>query len=536
MSTPSSSTSPSSSTVVGEEDITTSTQKKKQKLEEDEKELTEEDLNQQRQWLFDTMLKISLNNNIKLKEVDLALLLKLELPNCGITTLPDCLPTVCPNLSILFCPKNKFVEVPALIGQCLKLQMISFKECYTIQTIHPNSLQQQLRWLILTGNKIKVIPKTISRCIKLQKLMLSGNLLEELPEQEMINLQNLELIRLSCNQLQQPPILFLTKLKNLKWCAFAGNPFLITMKMKTAVTTTSTTSTKEEEQQLLPSLPILEDPILEDDSWPILGMGAGGVTRKVTWKNNTVVAVKTFAGELTSDGSPQDEKDISILVSSSASSSSSTKNENEKESALIEILGETKMNGALVMEYLDNYTALAGPPNFETCSRDVYSDIANNNNSMNNNKTFAWKIVIDTLRVLSKLHNLGICHADFYAHNILIQLETNQVKLSDFGAAFRYRYNDANDGNDDTNDNENENRKEFGQLVEIIELRAYGVLVTELHHLTMIGDNGNDNDNDTSNNHSPQWKELLEELQKPNTTTFDILVEKFIVNVNVKQN
>ncbi|OEU09838.1 hypothetical protein FRACYDRAFT_271278, partial [Fragilariopsis cylindrus CCMP1102] len=220
--------------------------------------------------------------------------------------------------------------------------MISFKECYTIKTIHPNSLQKQLRWLILTGNKIKVIPKTISRCIKLQKLMLSGNLLEELPEQEMINLQKLELIRLACNQLQQPPILLLTQLKNLKWCAFAGNPFLITMKMrmnnmKTVVTTTSTTTSKEEEQQYLPSLPVLEDPILDDDSWPILGRGAGGVTRKVTWKNNTVVAVKTFAGELTSDGSPQDEKDISILVSASSASSSSTKNGNEKESALIEI-------------------------------------------------------------------------------------------------------------------------------------------------------------------------------------------------------
>ena len=159
MSTPSPS---SSSTVVGE-DITTQTQKKKQKLE-DEKELTE-DLNQQRQWLFDTMLQISLNNNIKQKEVDLSLLLKLDLPNCGIKTLPECLPKLCPNLSILFLSKNKFVEVPAIVGSCLKLQMISFKECYTIKTIHPNSLQKQLRWLILTGNKIKVIPSTISRCV-----------------------------------------------------------------------------------------------------------------------------------------------------------------------------------------------------------------------------------------------------------------------------------------------------------------------------------------------------------------------------------
>jgi len=324
--------------------------------------------------------------------------------------------------------------------------------------------------------------------------------------------------------------------------AFAGNPFLYNMKMKNVNTSSASVVTKEFEQLL----PVLDDPILDDDSWPILGQGAGGVTRKVTWNNNNnnnnnnthkIVAVKTFAGELTSDGSPQDEKDISKLVSTSASSSSSTTSTatatatataEKKESALIEILGETKINGALVMEYLDNYKALADPPNFDTCSRDVYSSDDDITNSLTkSNAIFAWKIVIDTLRVLSKLHNLGICHADFYAHNILIQLETNQVKLSDFGAAFRYRYN--NNNNND-NDNDNYDNNEFGQLVQIIELRAYAVLVTELYNLTMNNsNNSNDNDNNNNNHSSPQWKELLEELQKPNITTFDALVEKFIV-------
>jgi Leucine-rich repeat (LRR) protein len=192
--------STSSSTVVGGD----YNEEKDQQLEED----------QQRQWLLDTIATTrGLNNN----NIDLSLLIKLDLPNCGIKTLPSCLPNICPNLSILFLSKNNFLEVPAVIGQCLKLQMISFKECYTIESIHPESLQKQLRWLILTGNKIKFIPSTISRCTKLQKLMLSGNLLECLPEQSMLKLHNLELIRLACNQLTDPPIILLQNLQNLKW-------------------------------------------------------------------------------------------------------------------------------------------------------------------------------------------------------------------------------------------------------------------------------------------------------------------------------
>ena len=77
--------------------------------------------------------------------------------------------------------------------------MISFKE-NGMKTIHPEALQPQLRWLILTGNSICQIPETIGRCHKLQKLMLSGNQLTALPN-SIDKLTNLELIRLACNQL-----------------------------------------------------------------------------------------------------------------------------------------------------------------------------------------------------------------------------------------------------------------------------------------------------------------------------------------------
>ena len=79
--------------------------------------------------------------------------------------------------------------------------MVSFKE-NGMTSIHPDALQPQLRWLILTGNSIAEIPETIGRCGKLQKLMLSGNSLNSLPK-SMDQLGNLELVRLACNNLQE---------------------------------------------------------------------------------------------------------------------------------------------------------------------------------------------------------------------------------------------------------------------------------------------------------------------------------------------
>jgi len=482
----------------------------------------EVELERQRQWLLLRIITPTPSNGVTTTVIDLSSLVKLDLPNCKLTSLPTYLPQICPQLSILFVPKNKFTEVPGIIGQCLQLQMVSFKECYTIESISPNALQKQLRWLILTGNKISKIPNEISRCMKLQKLMLSGNLLRTLPELELSKLTKLELIRVACNQLQQPPILLLQNCPQLKWIGLAGNPFLTKMKVnyyRKINMNNNVSLSAEEGEEIHDLLPILDDPALDDESWPILGKGAGGVTRKVTWNNNNnnrIVAVKTFAGELTSDGSPQDEKDISILVSTSANTSCATLND-ERESALIEIIGETKKGGALVMEYLDNYRAVANPPSFSSCSRDVYSEddidallFISLSTTTSTSTAFSWKIVIDTLRVLYRLHKLGLCHADFYAHNILIQPTFQHVKVSDFGAAFRYRYNNNNSNN-------NKNEKEFGRLVEIIEVRAYSVFVTELYNLTAKS-------SDDGMQHP--WKKLIKESHKPDAT-FGGLFEKF---------
>jgi hypothetical protein len=423
---------------------------------------------------------------------DVSMLRKLDLPNCQLTSLPENLAELLPQLEILFCPQNQFSEVPEVIGQCRKLRMVSFRECQ-IRTIPPEALQPQLQWLILTGNQLQSIPETMGRCVRMQKLMLSGNRLHTpLPPDVVSKLQNLELIRLACNQFTEPPTAMLQLLPNLRWAALASNPFLNNNNNNSNISSSS--------------LPILDDPVLEDVQWPILGQGAGGVTRKVTY-NNQPVAVKTFVGQLTSDGSPQDEKAISVQAATSL----------PEEHALIQLLGETKQQGALVMEYLQDYHALAGPPSFETCSRDVYPP----NIAQLVSPDFAWNIVLTMLRVLSKLHGLGICHADFYAHNILICPSAQTVKLSDFGAAFVY-----------------DTHSDYGKAVHRVELRAYTVLVQELYDLCVpkkksvaVIDANAENDQEHHDPHHSSilhpWTMLLEECQKPEMCFAD-LVNQFL--------
>mmetsp|Transcript_12588 Transcript_12588/g.30475 ORF Transcript_12588/g.30475 Transcript_12588/m.30475 type:complete len:540 (+) Transcript_12588:150-1769(+) len=469
-----------------------------------------------RSWIFEKAPTI-MGGLTTPKKQDLSLLTKLDLPNCNLTSFPESFHLAVPNLSILFCPKNKFSEIPAEIGLCPKLQMVSFKECHTITSIHPDALQPQLRWLILTGNLISNIPDTISRCTKLQKWMLSGNKLTSLPTREVMrSLTNLELVRLACNDLTEPPTSLL-KLPNLRWAAFASNPFLPHSSNNNNATTTN--ADVDVDESVDSKLQILDDPSLEDTSWPVLGQGAGGVTRKVSgWTTTSSsrkrkhvsggdekdededdkteesvavdVAAKMYAGELTSDGSPQDEKMIATRLATAF----------PDEPAMIHVYGETKTKGGLVMEFLEGYEALAGPPSFDTCSRDVY-DLTDHCKLLLMTPSYCWKIATSMLRVLTELHKLGICHGDFYAHNILIKPSTQDVKLSDFGAAFCYHKDEP-----------------YGKFIERTEVRSFEVLVNELYTNYVVGQNEGDN---------KKWQMLMKECEKDDAT-FESLCKQFV--------
>ncbi|CAB9524604.1 leucine rich repeat [Seminavis robusta] len=387
----------------------------------------------------DEIQKLLSLRNIPSDIADLTALTKLDLPDCKLTSLPSSLPDALPNLSILFLSKNEFTEVPPVIGACKNLQMVAFKG-NKLKSIHPDALQPQMRWLILTDNQIEFLPDTIGRCTKLQKFMLSGNHLTQLPD-AISKCTNLELIRLSSNRLEKPPMKLL-ELPNLCWVAVSGNPFIQNAPLAA--------------EAMKLKLPTIDD--IPEGEGEVLGKGAGGITRKVTRSsNNQVVAVKTYVGAMTSDGSPEEERRMALTVA----------NKVPDNDFLIALRGETKESGSLVMEYLDNYHALAGPPSLESCSRDVYScphDYMA--------ETQAVSMVTGLFDVLTQLHAHGICHGDFYAHNILVcKDDRNKVKLSDFGAAFFY---------DSTAD--------YGRMLQRTELRAFGHFAKEVQELFVKSD------------------------------------------------
>eukprot|EP00547_Thalassionema_nitzschioides_P004366 CAMPEP_0194216942 /NCGR_PEP_ID=MMETSP0156-20130528/20051_1 /TAXON_ID=33649 /ORGANISM="Thalassionema nitzschioides, Strain L26-B" /LENGTH=439 /DNA_ID=CAMNT_0038945833 /DNA_START=83 /DNA_END=1402 /DNA_ORIENTATION=- len=365
-----------------------------------------------------------------INKTSLEALTKLNLPSCGISSLPSNLHAYIPNLSILFCPNNHFKELPPVIGLCPKLQMVSFKSNGML-SIHPDALKPQLRWLILTDNSLTTIPSEIGRLPLLQKLMLSGNQLKEIPV-EISSCRNLELTRLASNKLTSPPMSLL-ELPNLAWVGLSANPFL------------SEITAKQEEEGLFSSLPVLNDPILEsEDDGNVLGSGASGIIRKVLF-NDQEVAVKTYVGQMTSDGSPDQERLLSLAAST------------VKSPFLIQLIGQTPHKKSLVMELLENFQALAGPPSMESCSRDVYP------NDYSLTAEDGMHLVSGLLQVMMQLHARGIMHGDFYGHNILISDCAKKVKLSDFGAGFFY-----------------DPKEKYGACLEQIEVRAFGILVGEV--------------------------------------------------------
>jgi Protein kinase domain/Leucine rich repeat len=395
-------------------------------------------------------------------------IVKLDLSGQGLSTLPNGMDRALPNLSILFLSNNAFTQMPAVIGSLPSLQMVALKS-NGLTTIHPDALQSQLRWLILTDNQLTEIPDTIGRCTVLQKCMLSGNLLTGLPP-SVDRLQQLELIRLACNRLTDAPTNLL-QLPAMKWIALGDNPFFDRFIANHSENATKTNS-----------IPQINDLDLQAvASGRVLGTGASGTTFAVDYHGQTV-AVKKYhtsdSNHVTSDGLPASERAIALLAAAASSSSSSSTTHNIP-AALIRVLGECSTTQSLVMEYLDNFVAMARPPNFETCSRDVYPTNETENDDDNDNDdaetlTLSWNeasnLIALLLEALAHLHRLGIAHGDLYGHNILIQRDNHfQVRLSDFGAAFRYP-----------------TQSEYGRRIQAIELRAMAVLVQEVatHLLT----------------------------------------------------
>jgi hypothetical protein len=350
----------------------------------------------------------------------------LNLSGNVLSSLPDDLHRL-PHLRVLFCSDNLFTELPVCLGQCAKLSMIGFK-ANQISHVPAAALPPQLRWLILTDNRISQLPDELGQRPLLQKLMLAGNQLAHLPE-SLAQCTNLELIRIASNHLTHLPA-WLLALPSLTWLAYAGNP----VEMAEEVAPDDTT----------PNIPWSELEMAE-----VLGEGASGVIRKALWTPSAQpVAVKLYKGTITSDGSPLHEMQACIAAGLHPN--------------LIKVegrvVGHPEAQAALVMDLIDpSYRNLAALPSLASCTRDIYEPTTR----------FSLEVALHMAQgiasVAAHLHRHGITHGDLYGHNILWN-EVGDCLLGDFGAASFHATADTLQT----------------RALQRIEVRAFGVLLGEL--------------------------------------------------------
>lgn len=350
----------------------------------------------------------------------------LNLSGNALRSLPDDLHRL-PHLRVLFCSDNAFTELPACLGQCQQLSMVGFK-ANQIEQVPAAALPPQLRWLILTDNRLSHLPDELGERPLLQKLMLAGNRLEQLPA-SLAQCHNLELLRIAANRLTQLPQWLLT-LPRLTWLAYAGNP------VESAVELAIDNNTA--------NIPWAELELAE-----VLGEGASGVIRKALRKpSNEPVAVKLYKGTITSDGSPLHEMQACIAAGLHPN--------------LIKVqgrvIGHPDDQAALVMDLIDpSYRNLAGLPSLASCTRDIYDHASRFSVAV------ALRMARGIASVAAHLHRHGITHGDLYGHNILWNAGGDCL-LGDFGAASFHATADTLET----------------RALQRIEVRAFGVLLEEL--------------------------------------------------------
>jgi hypothetical protein len=328
------------------------------------------------------------------------------------------------KLKIAFFSDNLFTEYPEVLADCPLLEMVGFK-ANRIHYISEKAISKNIRWLILTNNKISQLPKSIGNCYRLQKVALAGNQLSELPD-EMASCKNMELLRISANNIKVLPHWLMT-LPKLSWLAYSDNPC----------------SEAQQSNQSLKEISWSDLELKEQ-----LGEGASGIISKAIFKpQQKEVAVKVFKGEVTSDGLPLSEMNACALAG----------NHHSLVSLLGKIINHPQQKEGLVFELIPNtFRNLGKPPSFISCTRDVFDE------GTQFTKKEIFNTLLNTASVLEQLHSKGIMHGDFYAHNLMIDSKAN-VLLGDFGAATLYDLNSID-----------------AIFHEQIDVRAFGCLIDDL--------------------------------------------------------
>ncbi|MBP6897121.1 MAG: serine/threonine-protein kinase [Pseudacidovorax sp.] len=351
--------------------------------------------------------------------------------NC-LNTLPDDLHRL-HRLRVLFASSNRFTELPTALGTCPQLEMVGFKG-NRIAHVPAEALPTRLRWLILTDNDLAELPAELGRRPRLQKLMLAGNRLAALPD--LRQCQALELLRLAANRFGALPG-WLAELPALSWLAVGGNAF--------------NAAVEDAARHGLASDAIDWSALHMGE---LLGEGASGRIHAGMLGEGAAarpVAIKLFKGEVTSDGWPLTEMAASLAAGTHP--------------RLIPVLGRLQghpeaTQGLVMARIAPHYRTLAGPPSFDSCTRDVYPA------DLQLTVDVALRIAADVASALAHLHARGLVHGDLYAHNLLWRPDAPAGEatalLGDFGAAAF-----APEG-------------ALSEALRHMDVRAFGVLLSEL--------------------------------------------------------
>ncbi|KAK7942657.1 uncharacterized protein PG986_011770 [Apiospora aurea] len=340
-----------------------------------------------------------------------ASLVQLDLSGTGLFSLPADFAQLT-SLKVLFLSACNFTVFPAVLAQCPALEMVAFRG-NGMRSVPEDALPPQLRWLILTGNEIGALPRSIGKCARLQKCMLSGNRLTGLPE-EMRDCTKLGLLRLSANRIRQLPG-WLYEMPELAFLSIAGNPCTGSELAGSEASHVVEKGDKEEEEGLL------KIPWSSLSVHFLLGEGASGIISKGTFTlpNGTAqdAAVKIFKGSVTSDGTPLDEMRACMRAACHP-------NLIDTQGRIIDHPDGPGKKG-LVMELIPpTYRTLGLPPLWTVPGTTV---------------TMAQGV--DILHGIASaarhLHAKGVAHGDMYAHNILYD-EAGHAILGDLGAASIY--------------------------------------------------------------------------------------------------
>lgn len=337
------------------------------------------------------------------------------------------------NLKIAFFSNCGFSVFPAQLAACASLEMIAFRG-NSMTAIPEGAFPPNLRWLILTNNRIEQLPDSIGQCGRLQKLMLAGNCLTSLPD-TMLQCRKLGLLRLASNRLTELPA-WLLEMPELAFLSFAGNPCALSSEAN--------------------------NPVLEEVAWSelsvseMLGEGASGIISKGAWRRaqggkkvEEGVAIKLFKGDVTSDGSPADEMNACIMAGSHPN--------------LIDTMGKIQDHPegklGLVLQLIPpHYTNLGLPPTLQSCTRDAFPEGTVHSLEKCRN------ILSSIASAAAHLHARGIVHGDLYAHNILIN-DSGSALLGDFGAATIYRSG---------------SQAHYAEAIERLEVLAFGHLIEDM--------------------------------------------------------